>query len=130
MRKRRETRDNNLAKLAWAVVHSRAPPRYESLVKAVTELRAFFPNKPDSWVYRAVYRCLLGVKRVGEKHWLVRGSKKLRDAYPYYNVWLREGRYHCDCHYRAWGRKRRKDVCTHVAAVILHRRQKMISEYV
>jgi len=129
-KKKRKREEKDLARLARLVVHGEAPPEYESLVEALRELRLTFSSKTDSWAFRAVYRCLLGVKRVGERHWLVKGSKKLGDKYPYYNVWLTSnGTYRCDCYYRAWGRRRRKEICTHVAAVILHRRQRKLVEY-
>ncbi|RLE75629.1 MAG: hypothetical protein DRJ56_05430 [Thermoprotei archaeon] len=124
----------DLRALAWRVVRDskklgEAPEGCESLVEAVRLLRASFPSKRDSWFYRAVLRCLVGVRRAGASHWLVPGLPELGDAYPRYNVWVREGRYACDCFFRAWGRRRRKEICTHIAAVMLHRRQRKIGEY-
>ena len=117
------------SRLARLIVGGEAPPGYESLAEALRALRASFPSKPDSWFFRAVLRCLVSVEIVREGHWIVKGLKELGDAYPCYNVWLRGGRYRCDCHFHAWGRRRRKEICTHIAAVMLHRRQRKISEY-
>ncbi|UNQ73361.1 hypothetical protein [Infirmifilum sp. NZ] len=45
-----------------------------------------------------MYRLLAGkVERVGNEHWLVKGLPELGDTYPWYNVWVSEGRYRCDC---------------------------------
>ena len=72
----------------------------------------------------------MGVRRVGDR-WVVPGLPELGDNYGQYNVWYdpSQGRYECDCFYRAWGRRRRKEICTHIAAVMLHRRQRKIGEY-
>jgi len=99
---------------------------YEDLVEAVRRLRRRFRAKPASWFYRAVYRGLGGgVRRVGRKHWLVRGFRELGDEYPYYNVWIFEKKYRCDCFYRSYGYVRKARICTHIAAVLLYRRRQL-----
>ena len=90
---------------------------------ALRELHQSFPDKPASWYQRAIIRLLMGVERTGKKSWRVKGIKELGDMYEIYNVWLsKDGKYQCDCYYRQWGHKRRKHICTHIAAVILSRK--------
>ncbi len=107
-------------RLARRVAAGEEPEGCEGLYAALLELRVSF-RKPASWYERALARVLLGVRRVGEGHWLVPGLPG--DRYPLYNVWLgREGRYYCDCYVRLYGWRRRRAVCTHVASVMLARR--------
>ena len=109
----------------------RAPPgEDEGLVDALKELMAVFPGKTDSWYTRAVMRTLLGIRKVSYNHWLVPGLPELGDTRPWYNVWLREGVYRCDCYARLYGNVREKRICTHVAAVMLSRRQEKIVRWV
>ncbi|ADY01226.1 zinc finger, SWIM domain protein [Vulcanisaeta moutnovskia 768-28] len=61
------------------------------------------------------------VRQVAENAWVVRGDPRLGDRYPNYVVRLRDGRYQCSCFETGWGLRRRGEVCTHIAAVILHR---------
>ena len=114
--------------VARRVLAGDPPPGYESLYAALLELRVRF-DKPRSWYYRALVRAIVGVRRISEKHWLVAGVFP-DDYYRAYNVWLnRRGEYECDCYYRRYGKRRRKSICTHVAAVILSRRQAFIEEF-
>jgi len=41
------------------------------------------------------------VERVGAEHWLVKGLPELGDTYPWYNLWVHEGKCRCDCFFRA-----------------------------
>jgi len=63
------------------------------------------------------------VEMVGAEHWLVKGLPELGDTYPWYNVWVSGGRYRCDCFFRAYGYVRKVRICSHIATVVLHRRQ-------
>jgi len=45
------------------------------------------------------------------------------DTYTWYNVWVSEGKYRCDCFFRAYGYVRKAKICSHIATVMLHRRQ-------
>lgn len=103
-------------------------PGDDSLIEALRELMALFPDKSDSWFERAVMRVLLGVRRK-RGYWLVPGLPELGDRYTVYGVVFKGGRYVCDCYLRMYGRTREKVICTHVAAVMLARRQRKLSEY-
>jgi len=117
------------AERAREIMRGRVPKGFESLAHAYMELRSEFPDKSDSWFFRALYRALAGVERLRDGHWLVKGFPELGDRKPAYNVWLHEGRYRCDCFYRAHGWAREKQICTHIAAVMLWRRQTRLSEF-
>jgi len=45
------------------------------------------------------------------------------DTYHWYNVWTSKGKYGCDCLFRAYGYVRKAKICSHIATVMLHRRQ-------
>ena len=88
----------------------------------IERLRLKFPGKSGSWIRRALRRFESGsVRQVGDGVWVVSGDPKLGDKYPTYIVRLRDGRYYCSCFESSWGLRRRAEVCTHIAAVILHR---------
>lgn len=107
--------------IARRILAGEPPPGYEELYAAYLELKVTF-DKPTSWYFRALTRVIMGVRRVGKRHWLVPGIPG--DRYPVYNVWLsKEGKYVCDCYGRAYGDRRSKMICTHVAAVLLVRRR-------
>jgi len=89
---------------------------------AVEGLREDFPSKSRSWVRRALIRFMKNtVKEYGENVWVVRGLPELGDKYPTYVVRLRDGRYYCSCFESSWGLRRKSEICTHIAAVILYR---------
>lgn len=117
------------AEKARSILKGTVPPGLESLAEAYRELRAVFPEKSDSWFYRALYRALAGVEPAGRGRWLVKGFRELGDARPLYNVWVSEGRYMCDCFFRPHGQARMKSICTHIAAVMLWRRQRKLDEF-
>ena len=129
--------DKNTKRLAWRAVRaalsplSADPPRgYESLVEALQELIRAFPGKPRSWYFRATYRVLKGTVKRKKGYWLVRGLEELGDTKPAYIVVQdRTGRYNCSCYTGLYGALRAKHVCTHIAAVMLYRRQRKITEY-
>ncbi|MEM0459474.1 MAG: hypothetical protein QXZ31_06365 [Thermofilaceae archaeon] len=107
-------------RLARMIVSGKVPSDYDELYAALLELRVLF-DKPPSWYTRAVARVLLGIREVGERHWLVPGLPG--DAYPLYNVRSTgEGRYVCDCYGHLYGFTRERSICTHVASVMLTRR--------
>ena len=107
--------------IARRILAGEPPPGYEELYAAYLELRVIF-DKPTSWYLRALARAIMGVRQVGRRHWLVPGIPG--DHYSMYNVWLsRGGRYVCDCYGRAYGNRRSRMICTHVAAVQLTRRR-------
>ncbi len=92
----------------------------EPFLKAAMRL---FPGKKASWYVRVVARCLIGAKRLAKYHWLVPGVRELGDRYPFYNVVLTErSEWFCDCFTRAYGWRRRNEICTHAAAVIVLRK--------
>ena len=84
---------------------------------------ADFPGKSYSWIKRAVLR-LGDVKEVRDGLYVVYGRRELGDWKPLYQVWFseREGRWLCTCHLGQFGHRRRREICTHVAAVMLFRR--------
>ncbi|MEL9989997.1 MAG: hypothetical protein QXP98_03455 [Thermoproteus sp.] len=84
-------------------------------------LRRKFPNKPRSWLKRALAR--VGDVSEGPGYYVVRGRSDLGDKYPQYHVWWSEAerRWVCTCYLTEWGSKRARDICTHVAAVLFYR---------
>lgn len=99
---------------------------------AIERLRLKFPGKSSSWIRRALKRFESGsVRQVNENAWVVSGDPRLGDKYPSYIVRFRDGRYFCSCFETSWGGLRRKgEVCTHIAAVILHREySRLLQQY-
>ncbi|WP_333639369.1 SWIM zinc finger family protein [Pyrobaculum aerophilum] len=99
------------------------------LYAAIEQLKEDFPGKSYSWIKRALLR-LGDVKEVREDFYLVEGRRELGDWKPLYQVWLsqREGKWYCTCYFSTFGMRRRRDICTHVAAVMLFRRYKRALE--
>jgi SWIM zinc finger. len=97
--------------------------RQDPLRRAVESLSSTFPGKSRSWIRRALLR-LGDVREVRENLYLVYGRRELGDWKPLYQVWFseREGRWFCTCYASAFGFRRRKEICTHIAAVMLYRR--------
>jgi hypothetical protein len=98
--------------------------REDPLRRAVESLLSTFPGKSRSWIRRALMR-LGDVREVREKNlYLVYGRRELGDWKLLYQVWYseREGRWYCTCYASAFGFRRRKEICTHIAAVMLYRR--------
>ncbi len=107
----------------------RRPSRRDPLRRAVESLMADFPGKSYSWVRRALMR-LGDVKEVKENLYVVYGRRELGDWKPLYQVWFSEGegRWLCTCYFDRFGHRRRREICTHVAAVMLYRRYKKTLE--
>jgi hypothetical protein len=105
------------------------PRREDPLRRAVESLSSTFPGKSRSWIRRALLR-LGDVKEVRENLYLVQGRRELGDWKPLYQVWFseREGRWYCTCYASAFGFRRRKEICTHIAAVMLYRRYRKTLE--
>jgi hypothetical protein len=103
--------------------------RQDPLRRAVESLSSTFPGKSRSWIRRAILR-LGDVKEVRENLYLVQGRRELGDWKHMYQVWYseREGRWHCTCYASAFGFRRRKEICTHIAAVMLYRRYRKALE--
>lgn len=103
--------------------------RADPLREAVERLRRDFPDKSYSWIKRAILR-LGDVKELRDGLYLVEGRRELGDWKPLYQVWYseRERRWYCTCYFSTYGSKRRRDICTHVAAVMLYRRYKRALE--
>ncbi len=103
--------------------------REDLLRRAVESLLSAFPGKPRSWIRRALLR-LGDVREVRENLYLVYGRRELGDWKPLYQVWFseREGRWFCTCYASAFGSRRRREICTHIAAVMLYRRYKKALE--
>ncbi|NAZ34784.1 MAG: hypothetical protein GU356_11015 [Pyrobaculum sp.] len=97
--------------------------RQDPLRRAVESLSSTFPGKSRSWIRRALLR-LGDVREVRENLYLVQGRRELGDWKPLYQVWFSEseGRWYCTCYASAFGFRRRKEICTHIAAVMLYRR--------
>jgi hypothetical protein len=87
---------------------------------ALERLRERFPGKPGSWLVRALLR-LRDVREAGWGLYVVYGRRELGDRRPLYHVWLSRGHWLCTCHLSAWGWRRSRGICTHVAAVMLYR---------
>jgi len=105
--------------------------RADPLRIALERLRRDFPGKSRSWVKRALLR-LPYVREVKDGLYVVEGVRELGDWKPLYQVWWseREKRWECTCYYSTWGWRRRRDICTHVASVLLYRRFKRAVEAV
>jgi len=89
---------------------------------AVEGLREDFPSKSRSWIRRALIRFMRGtVREFSENVWVVRGLPELGDRYPTYVVRFKENKYQCSCFESSWGLRRKSEICTHIAAVILYR---------
>jgi len=103
--------------------------REDPLRRAVQSLRENFPGKSYSWIKRALLR-LGDVREVRENLYLVYGRRELGDWKLQYQVWFseREGRWYCTCYASAFGFRRRKEICTHIAAVMLYRRYRKALE--
>jgi hypothetical protein len=103
--------------------------REDPLRRAVESLSSTFPGKSRSWIRRALLR-LGDVREVRENLYLVQGRRELGDWKPLYQVWFseREGRWYCTCYASAFGFRRRKEICTHIAAVMLYRRYRKALE--
>jgi hypothetical protein len=97
---------------------------------AIERLREGFPSKSRSWVRRALIRFMRGtVREFNENTWVVRGLPELGDKYPTYVVRFKENKYQCSCFESSWGLRRRSEICTHIATVILYRNyEKLDSE--
>jgi hypothetical protein len=94
---------------------------------AIERLREDFPNKSKSWVRRALIRFMKNtVKEYGENVWVVKGLTELGDKYPTYVVRFKENKYQCSCFESNWGLRRKSEICTHIAAVILYRNYKRL----
>lgn len=96
---------------------------------AIEKLKAEFPGKSHSWIKRSLLR-LGDVREVREDLYLVEGRRELGDWKPLYQVWFSEGdrRWYCTCYFSVFGLRRKRDICTHVAAVLLYRRYKRALE--
>ena len=90
---------------------------------AVESLSRTFPGKSRSWIKRTLVR-LGDVREAGGGLYVVYGRRELGDWKHMYQVWYseREGRWYCTCFTSAFGFRRRREICTHVAAVMLYRR--------
>lgn len=128
--------DRYLKRLAWSIVRAalspiddKPPAGYESLTEALQDLIYTFPDKPKSWFFRAVYRVLKGTVKRRRGYWIVEGLEELGDTKPAYTVTISHGKYHCTCYATMYGIIRQKHICTHIAAVMLYRRQYKITEF-
>ena len=90
---------------------------------AVESLSRTFPGKSRNWIKRTLMR-LGDVREAGGGLYVVYGRRELGDWKSLYQVWYSEGegRWHCTCFTSAFGYRRRREICTHVAAVMLYRR--------
>jgi hypothetical protein len=101
----------------------------DSLSEAIRQLYQVFPK--EQWLVRAVTRYLLATVEEQSRHtWLVRGIPELGDKKAYYLVTQVGDRYECSCYNAPFGWTRRKNICTHIAAVMLYKRRRYIDEYI
>jgi hypothetical protein len=96
---------------------------------AVESLSRTFPGKSRRWIKRTLMR-LGDVREAGDGLYVVYGRRELGDWKHMYQVWYseREGRWYCTCFTSAFGYRRRREICTHVAAVMLYRRYRKALE--
>jgi len=96
---------------------------------AVESLSRTFPGKSRRWIKRTLMR-LGDVREAGGGLYVVYGRRELGDWKPLYQVWFseREGRWFCTCYLSAFGFRRRREICTHIAAVMLYRRYRKALE--
>lgn len=101
----------------------------EVLELAIESLKRNFPNKSRSWIARALRR-LPSVREYKPNVWVVSGDPRLGDRSSIYVVRFDpvNGRYYCSCFESSWGLRRRNEICTHIAAVMLYRRYKSLME--
>ncbi|MCC6049078.1 MAG: hypothetical protein LM580_00125 [Thermofilum sp.] len=103
--------------------------RGDSLAEAIRSLYADVPRV--EWLARAAARLLLRtVERASASVWRVYGVPELGDWYNVYIVSIgADGKYRCSCFNTRFGYVRRARICTHIAAVMLKRRQRKIEDY-
>lgn len=89
---------------------------------AEEEVRAAFRA---SVVDRARRR-LGAVRPAGPNVWVVAGNPALGDQHPGYVIRLEGHRYACSCYGHRHGEHRERRVCSHVVAVILHRKAERV----
>jgi hypothetical protein len=96
---------------------------------AVESLSRTFPGKSRRWIKRTLMR-LGDVREAGDGLYVVYGRRELGDWKSLYQVWYseREGRWYCTCFTSAFGYRRRREICTHIAAVMLYRRYRKALE--
>mgnify|MGYP000212136484 CR=1 FL=1 len=86
-------------------------------------LREKFPYKSNSWFNRCLKR-INNVHRLNKNTWFIRGSSSLGDRRQYYIVTydMAKNKYYCTCYdtFSPGGNRRRREVCSHVGAVILY----------
>lgn len=96
----------------------------KEVAEVIQVFRNMFPGKSESWIKRCIAR-LPTIRKISKNVWFIRCSPKLGDRRPYYIVTYDEkkGKYTCTCYdpLSPWGERRRKEICTHVGAVILSR---------
>lgn len=103
------------------------------LKESIELLKYIFPYKGDSWIRRCIKR-LDTIHKIRKDVWYLRCMPELGDRRAFYLVEFdkKKGRYECSCYDKLspWGERRRKEVCTHVGAVILAKliTQKRLSE--
>ena len=124
-----EERVRRARKAARRIVReSLSGERRGSLAEAIRDL--YGTVEREEWLVRAVTRLLLGtVERVSASVWRVYGVPGLGDWYSVYVVSIgADGRYRCTCFNTRFGYVRRARICTHIAAVMLRRRQLKLLE--
>lgn len=92
------------------------------LKESIELFRCIFPYKSNSWIRRCIKR-LSTIYKINKDIWYLRCIPELGDRRAFYLVKFdrKRGRYECSCYDKLspWGERRRKEVCTHVGAVIL-----------
>lgn len=97
---------------------------------ALARLKSRLTWKSWSWLRR----CLRRLSDVEEDEddpnlWRVKGRPELGDREPEYLVKLAAGRYYCTCYdpSKPYAKLRRREVCSHVGAVMLYREVKRLA---
>jgi hypothetical protein len=103
--------------------------RADPFERAVDSLSKTFPGKSRRWIRRALLR-LGDVREVRDNLYLVYGRREFGDWKPLYQAWFSEGegRWLCTCYLSAFGFRWRREICTHIAAVMLYSRCKKALE--
>lgn len=87
-------------------------------------LKEKFPYKSDSWFNRCLKR-VNNVYRLNKNMWFIRGTSSLGDRRQYYIVIYdrAKDKYRCTCYdaFSPGGGRRRREICSHVGAVILYK---------
>ncbi len=97
--------------------------RLEHLLRLYAHAVGARLGRGGTWTSRVLERILRKSIRevVNDRLWIVDGIPELGDSYPYYEVRRTGSSLSCSCFLHLWGSRRRREICTHVGAVIVLR---------